>query len=284
MIKSWLKKHLYYPYVRHKLLPELGIQQRSLFHQYQSLAAEKKIPDFKDTGFRVFSQFEEDGKLLFLFSLIGMGRKEFIEFGSDDGINSNSANLIFHHGWSGLFLDGNQKALDRGKRFFQKHPHPYWYKPKFKQAFINAENINALISEQGFSGEIDLLSIDLDGNDFWVWKALDVVSPRVVVIEAHVEFKAENKVVRYDPNYFYPGKHPLYHGASVEAMRKLGKEKGYVLVGGNDLGFNLFFLREDQFKLSGLTEKETQDILWHPSHENEILEMKEIENWEYLSY
>lgn len=280
-IKDFLKRRLYILKVRNRFSPAVQIGQRQLFIQYQTAKTINQLPDLNDTGFRVFSQFEEDGKLLFILAMTGMKNKTFLEIGSDDGINSNCANLVFNFGYHGLFLDGNERAIKRGEFFYKKYPHPYMYQPTFKCAKVTAENINQLVSQAGFSGEIDVLSIDIDGNDYWIWNALDVVQPNVVIIETHVEFGLRNIVVPYDPNYFYPGKHPVYHGASPVAMVNLGKKKGYRLVGANDLGFNFIFVR------NGIAEKElpevsVESVLKHPSVKESWKLFEPVKNWEYL--
>ena len=245
-MKQWirhiLKQYLLIFKVRERFSAAVQIGQRALYHQYVQLRQDGRLPAFADTGYRVFSQFEEDGKLLFIFSIIGMGGRRFVEIGSDDGVNSNSANLYFNFDWTGLFVDGNPRSIRRGRRFFARHPHPWYYAPRFVCVRVTRANINPLLEDSGSTGEIDLLSIDIDGNDYWIWDALTVITPRVVVIETHNEFGLENIVVPYDPDYSPPGKHPLYHGASPRAMVALGRRKGYRLVGANTLGFN-FFLR-----------------------------------------
>jgi mRNA-degrading endonuclease RelE of RelBE toxin-antitoxin system len=280
-IKAILKDFLLIFKVRNRFFSQSQIAQRQLFHYYQDCKNKGSLPRLKDTGFRVFSQFEEDGKLLFIFSVLGMEKKTFIEIGSDDGINSNSANLYFNFGWHGLFIDGNKKSIKRGKRFFSKYPHPWFYAPKFVCAMVKRENINQLIEDAGFKGEIGLLSIDIDGNDYWVWDALDVVQPQVVIIETHNEFGFEDIVVPYDPDYFYPGKHPVYHGASPVAITKLAKQKGYRLVGANELGFNFIFVRNglgDEF----IPEVTVESVLQHPSVAEGMTKFQEIKDWKYL--
>lgn len=280
-IKHILKKYFLFFWVRERFSPTIQVSQRQLFHYYSDRAKLKEVPQVSETGFRVFSQFEEDGKLLFIFSVLGMTNKTFIEFGSDDGINSNSANLYFHHGWTGLFMDGNSKAIERGKRFFSKFPHPHMFPPKFICTYVNRDNINDLIKNAGFSDEIGLLSIDIDGNDYWVWDAIEQVQPQVVIIETHNEFGMEDIIVPYDENYVYPGKHPVYHGASPLAMTKLATKKGYRLVGANELGYNFIFVK------IGLADKlipevSIESLLKHPSNEDARKRFEEIKDWEYI--
>ena len=281
-IKHILKKYLKFYKVRHRLKLNIRIRQHTLMEYYQAKMAADDLPDIQDTGLKIFSQFEEDGLLLYVFSLIGMTNRTFIEFGSDDGINSNSANLYYHHEFHGLFMDGNSQALNRGYYFFNKYRNAKKKPPVFKQAIINAENINELIKSADFEGEIGLLSIDIDGNDYWVWKAMDVVSPQVVIIETHNEFGMNDIIVPYDPDYFYPGKHPDYHGASPVAMTKLAKKKGYRLVGSNDLGFNFIYVRED-LVADVLPEVSVESLLTHPSNKEAQARFEAIKDWEYVT-
>jgi hypothetical protein len=94
-LKHFFKKYFLFFWIKERFAPSVQISQRQLFHYYSDLAKLKEVPPLNETGFRVFSQFEEDGKLLFIFSVLGMSNKTFVEFGSDDGVNSNSANLFF---------------------------------------------------------------------------------------------------------------------------------------------------------------------------------------------
>lgn len=282
-MKNLLKKYFYKLKIRERFSPAVQIQQRQLYLKYLEQKEAGKTPNISDTGFRVFSQFEEDGLLLFALTMIGMPTKTFLEIGSDDGINSNCANFYFNFGFHGLFIDGNQTAIERGKRFYSKHPHPWMYQPEFLCSKVNAENINDLVSSKGFSGDIDLMSIDIDGNDYYVWRALKAVKPAIVVIETHIEFGYHDVVVPYDPNYVYPGKHPDYHGASPVAMVKMAKHKGYRLVGANQRGFNLIFVK------NGMAEKElpevtVESILQHPSAIKAQEKFEAIKDWKYETH
>jgi hypothetical protein len=280
MFKNFLKDRFLIARIRNRFTPSVQISQRKLYHYYRDLAKRDELPPLSETGFRVFSQFEEDGKLLYIFSVIGMGRKRFVEIGSDDGVNSNSANLYFNFGWHGLFIDENPRSIRRGRKFFGKYPHPWFYKPVFICARVTRENINGLIKEAGFEGEIDLLSIDIDGNDYWIWDALEAVEPKVVIIETHNEFGMKNIVVPYDPDYSYPGKHPVYHGASPVAMTKLARRKGYRLVGANELGFNFIFVRNGTADRQ-IPEVSVESVLWHPSVEEGYGTFDPVRDWEY---
>jgi hypothetical protein len=281
MLRHFLKDKFLITKIRNRFIPSVQISQRQLFHYYRELAKKDSLPPISETGFKVFSQFEEDGKLLFIFSILGMDNKVFVEIGSDDGVNSNSSNLYFNFGWYGLFVDGNQKSINRGKKFYSKYPHPWYYKPKFVCSKVTRENVNELIENAGFKGEIGLLSIDVDGNDYWIWDAIQVIEPKVVIIETHNEFGLNNIVVPYDPNYFYPGKHPIYHGASPVAMNKLANKKGYRLVGANELGFNFIFVKNGLAD-NLLPEVTVESVLNHPSVLDGYKKFIPIKDWEYL--
>lgn len=240
----------------------LAVAQRQLFAHYHSLARQgAPLPSALETGYRVRSQFDEDGVLLFLFAVLGTRTRRFVDLGGGDGhTGSNCANLALHFGWHGLFIDANEEALAAGRRFYASHPDTWAYPPRFAHGLVKRENINQLVAGAGFEGEIDLLSIDIDGNDYWVWDALEVVQPRVVVIETHIEFGFHDIVVPYDADYVYPGQHPHYHGASPIAMKKLADSKGFTLVAANRFGFNLIFARDPE----PLPELSVEEVLWHP--------------------
>lgn len=225
---------------------------------YKALARSGgKLPAFRDVGFKAYSQADEDGILLYIFSLIGTANKKCVEIAAGDGTECNTANLIIHHRWSGLLFDGNRDLVCRGQRFFRKHPATYPYPPKFVCTWITRENVNDLIRENGFEGEIDLLSLDVDGVDYWLWDAIDVISPRVVVVEYQDILGPERAcTVPYRADFCareHPTPHRMldYAGASLPALVKLGKRKGYRLVGCNTYGYNAFFMKsgvgEDTF-------------------------------------
>ena len=208
------------------------------------LLAEKRLENEKALeryGFKVYSPNDEDGIIEEIFNRIGTTSKIFVEFGVQNGLECNSHYLL-HKGWRGLWLEGDGNACNEiVARFF---PVVSTEQLKIRQAFITKDNINFLIAESGIVGEIDLLSIDIDGNDYYVWEAINVVKPRVVVIEYNAKFP---------PNHFwkqaYNEKHTWdgsdWHGASLKAMETLGRQLGYRLVGTNFNGVNTFFVKQE---------------------------------------
>ncbi|PUZ25453.1 hypothetical protein DCC81_14275 [Chitinophaga parva] len=208
----------------------------------------KQLPVLDSLGpaeFKVFSQAGDDGIIQYLINKIDIRTKTFIEFGVEDYVESNTRFLLRNDNWSGLVIDGSSRAIDyiRADDIF------YRYDLKTLQAFITAENINELIASQGMRGETGLLSIDIDGNDYWVWKALDVVQPVIVIVEYNSVFGPERPVtVPYQPGFTRSAAHysHLYFGASLAALCQLAEEKGYAFVGSNTYGNNAYFVRKER--------------------------------------
>jgi GAF domain-containing protein len=209
------------------------------------------LPEFSDVEFRCYSQNGEDGVLLYIFSLLGTTNRRVVEICAGDGIECNAANLIINHGWQGLLLDGDADQIARGRAFYSTCRTTWPSPPALVDAWLTAENVDALVADKGFGGPIDLLSIDVDGNDYWIWKALQCVRPRVVVLEFNAACGPERSVtMSYQPDFRLDLAKPPYRcGASLPAFVKLAREKGYRLVGVQRLGFNAFFVRD------GLEEK-----------------------------
>ena len=261
--------------------PETKIGQRHLYHYYRDCARKGEVPPLAETGFRCFSQFEEDGKLLFIFAVLGVARGTFLDIGAADGIRSNCANLALNFGWDGFLIDGNPENVRRGRRFYERHADSSVYPPKYLHALVRRENINEILSTLGVPADVDLMSIDIDGNDYWVWDAIENVIPKVVIIETHVEFGSRSIVVPYDSNYVYPGRHPDYHGASPAAMAKLANRKGYRLVGSNQYGFNTIYVRRGLAE-DLLPEVPVSSVLEHPRNREREKRFDAIKDWEYL--
>ena len=223
--------------------------QTLLSQMYRQNRDDKRtLPSFDDIQFRAYSQTGEDGLLLYVFSLLGTTNRRCVEICAGDGIECNTANLIINHGWEGLLFDGDERNVEAGRTFYGKHRDTFAWPPKFAKAWITAESVNDLIREQGFAGDIDLLSLDIDGNDYWIWKALDCVRPRVVILEYENAWGPDRSVTqRYQPDFVW--RHTVdvlpECGASLAAFVKLGREKGYRLVGSNRLCFNAVFIRDD---------------------------------------
>ena len=192
-------------------------------------------------GFKVYSQSDEDGIIQEIFNRVGTRSRIFVEFGVESGIECNSVKLLVE-GWRGLWLDGGTKHVAQIRTHFRTFIDDR--RLTANEAFVVAENINSLLEQGGVTGEIDFLSIDIDNNDYWVWKEITAIKPRVVAIEYNATLRPPmSLVVPYDPERRWDGTN--YFGASLEALVRLGRDKGYQIVGCNFSGANAFFVRED---------------------------------------
>ena len=252
--------------------PATKIAQRSLFLEYRRLAAAgNHLPSVWETGYRVFSQFDEDGVILFCLALAGTGTRRFVDIGSGDGvISSNTANLALNLGFHGLFVDAQEPEIERGRRFYATHPDTRERPPLFVPGFVTRENVNDIVRGAGFEGEIDLLSIDIDGNDYWILEALDCVQPRLVCVETHTELGLEDFVAPYQADFDWRrAPTGTRIGASPVATTRLAERLGYRLVGANVYGFNTLYLRADLVPVDVLPTIEVEELLRHASYGHE---------------
>jgi hypothetical protein len=209
----------------------------------------EQCSDFRKAEFRVFSQWGEDGLIQYLLRHVSIERPIFVEFGVENYIESNTRFLLTNNHWAGLIIDGSAENIACVKR-----DPIYWATNlKAENAFITRENINDLISKNGITGDIGLLSIDIDGNDYWIFEAIDVISPRIIICEYNSHFGPTAKVTTpYDPSFTREAAHfsKIYYGASIAALNALALRKGYSLVASNSAGNNVMFVRSDS--LGGL--------------------------------
>jgi hypothetical protein len=199
----------------------------------------------KETEFKVFSQFGDDGIIQYLITKLNLPPEEqrFIEFGVENYRESNTRFLLLNNNWTGLVMDG-----DEGHVSFIRQDAIFWKHDLTAQAhFITRENINSLIRNAGFQGRIGILSIDVDGNDYWIWEAIDVVDPAVVIVEYNSLFGGREAVtIPYQADFKRENAHYsyLYWGASLPALYHLAALKQYVWVGCNSAGNNAYFVRK----------------------------------------
>jgi hypothetical protein len=187
--------------------------------------------------FRLFSQNEEDGIILALFEHAGITNRRFVEIGSGMS-GGNSALLAYECGWSGLMIDIEQRKIDALRESFRHNPGVVGV-----AAAVSPANINQLLSEHGFTGDIDLLSLDIDSYDYWVLEAITVVSPRVLVVEYNSRLGPDRALTIAKDAVLEDIPEPL-RGASLAAIDKAARRKGYRLVVCDPTGTNAFFLRD----------------------------------------
>lgn len=243
---------------------------------------------------KIYSQNGEDGIIEFIFSQIGITNKFSVEFGVGNGFECNTVYLLEKKEWKGLMMDygadqqikwtgvmkkawsnkklGFTKNIRRDIKFLKKLTSRTKRSANFqldiKIEKVTAENIQNLFQKYNVPKNFDLLSIDIDFNDYWVWKAINDYSPRVVVIEYNSSIQLnESRVVLYDPEAVWDGTN--YFGASLLALRNLGLKKGYTLVGCDNNGVNAFFCKSEL--ISDFEIKDIQD-LYRPPKYGEIID------------
>jgi hypothetical protein len=233
-------------------LPDLGERLDRLEHRLEQLAGAqgeqarqaqvarwRAIGDLRGFERTISSQNGEDGILFEIFNRIGTRTKFFVEFGVESGVQCNCAYLVRYFGWSGLFLEANPADFARLQEQYREFP-----SVTCAQAAVTAQNVEQLFEASGVPREIDLLSIDIDGNDYWVWAALQNWRPRVVVIEYNPFYPPPRRwVMKEDPGYVWQW--TSYFGASLASLTALAGRKGYTLVGTDSHGVNAFFVRND---------------------------------------
>lgn len=236
------------------------------------------IPKYwNDYGFSVFSQNDEDGLLQYIIHHTDIKSKKFIEFGVENYAECNTKFLLLHDCWSGLIMDGSDEYMEH-----LRHTHLNWRRRiDIRSAFITKENINDIINDSEFTGDIGLLSVDIDGNDYWVLEAINSCDPSIVVCEYNPIFGNKEKVtIPYDPKFYRTEAHysNLYYGVSLNALVYLMKSRGYKLVCVNNIGNNAFFVKADCSDLSEVS----IDNAWRENYVRESID--EAGNLTYLDY
>lgn len=209
---------------------------------------DRGLPPWNRHELKVYSQNGEDGLLLYIFDQVGVELGRFVEFGIGHGDECNTANLSLHFGWQGRLFDCEDEKVAAARAFYKRRLGPRAEGIRIAAAMIDRDNVNDILRPDDGDPVVDLLSIDIDGNDYWVWQALEVLTPRVVVVEYNAVFGPERAcTTQYDPRFNRWTKSPsgLYFGASLAALEKLGRSKGYRLVGCDSHGVNAFFVRDE---------------------------------------
>ncbi|OBB63391.1 NADH dehydrogenase [Mycobacterium sp. 852014-50255_SCH5639931] len=203
----------------------------------------KSIESLSDVEFSIFSQFGDDGIIQWLIHRLSGVTDTFVEFGVGNYQEANTRFLLMNNNWRGLVMDGSSQHVD----FIRRDQLSWRHDLQSECAFVTAENIDQLLLDHGFEGDIGILHIDIDGNDYWVWRALTAVRPAIAIIEYNSVFGAEHAVtIPYDPK-FCRGERAsnLYFGASLPALCNLAQSKGYDFIGSNSAGNNAYFVRSE---------------------------------------
>lgn len=206
------------------------------------------LKDIKKSEFQVFSQWGDDGIINFLINYLDIDNKRFVEFGVENYTECNTRFLLINDNWTGLIMDGSEKHMNavRSEDLYWRHD------LTALDTFVTAENINALVKDNGFGGEIGLFHIDIDGNDYWIWNALQKdINPIIMIVEYNSIFGFDKPwTVQYDPSFVRSNAHysNLLYGTSLLSICDLAETKGYSFIGCNANGNNAYFVRKDKMK------------------------------------
>ena len=204
---------------------------------------DKSLNELNDYHYSIFSQFNEDSVIQYLIKNLKIENKIFIEIGVENYEEANTRYLLENNNWEGLIIDSSKENINiiKKQNYFWRH------KLKAENTFINVENVNEIIDKYKFPKQIGLLSIDIDGNDYWIWEAISVVSPDILVIEYNALYGSEKSLtLKYEKNFKRPDKgiYKCLYGASLKALTSLSERKGYSLVATNLNGNNAFFVKQ----------------------------------------
>jgi hypothetical protein len=224
------------------------IAQKGLIASWKQLQASGVILPLDQVGFSRFSEFEEDGLLLYLLTLAGSTSRTVVEISSQDGRVCMATNLLVHHYWRGFLFDGDPVFVAEGRRFFASHPTTRTVPPVMKAEWFTRDNVNQVLAAAGVPTEVDVLSLDIDGNDLHLWNAM-TLRPRILICEFNNAIPSELALtIPYRPDFSFAAQPPdqaLFRSASLAAYAAVSRRKGYRLVGINAFGFNAIFLRDD---------------------------------------
>ncbi|MBD1156067.1 hypothetical protein IDG96_02495 [Pelagibacterales bacterium SAG-MED16] len=228
---------------------------KSLIHNIKKISNLQKIEEIE---FKVFSQFGDDGIIQFLINQIDLpkSRKFFIEFGVENYNESNTKFLLLNDNWSGLIIDGGKTNIN-----LIKNSYYYWkHDLSAHNFFITRENLNNFFKKKIKNKNIGILSIDIDGNDYWIWESIEEIEPIFVIIEYNSLFGESNLLtIPYDSNFERVKSHYSckYYGASLSALKKLGESKGYKYLFTNSARNNAYFVKNnfyDKINLKNFTQ------------------------------
>lgn len=230
------------------------------------------VEALRNAELRVHSQNGEDGILAHLLGRIGPTTREVVEFGVGDGTECCAANLVLTFGWSALLLEASERDATAARAFYRDRAAG---RVLVEHVAVEPDNIDALLSGR-VAPVFDVLSVDIDGNDYWVLDALAVVRPRVIVVEYNASFGPERSVtIPYTRGFSRYDAHVsgFYHGASLAALARLGERKGYVLAGCDSRGANAFLV--DAEAAAGVIEPASPEPAFVPLFERSHLTVEE---------
>ncbi len=208
----------------------------------QAIATPPKIKNIAEAEYSVFSQWGDDGIIQYLINRLDLSGDFFVEFGVENYLESNTRFLLMNNNWSGFVMDGSAQQV----KSIQSSEYYWKYDLVAKQAFVNQQNILSMLSGN-CPDQINLLHIDIDGMDYWIWKTISTeIKPEIVILEYNSVFGSDRSItVPYDANFVRHKAHysGLYAGASLPALYELSKAAGYAFIGTNSAGNNAYFVQ-----------------------------------------
>ena len=205
----------------------------------------KNVVSLSEVEFQIFSQFGDDGIIQWLINNIDVSNKTFVEFGVEKYIESNTRFLLFNNKWKGLVIDGDNDNVN----YIRKDVVSYFFNLKAVSSFITKDNINKIIESEEFDKDLGLLSIDIDGNDYWIWKSLEKINPAILISEYNAAFGLNSWTIPYKEDFVWDKiNHMYFWGTSLQSLCDLAYEKDYSFIGCNSQGNNAYFVRNDKMK------------------------------------
>lgn len=210
----------------------------------------KNINSLAEVEFQVFSQFGDDGIIQWLVQQLPSINPTFIEFGVENYREANTRFLLVNNNWSGFVMDGSEENIDslKGEQLYT------FFDLQAACSFITSANINQLLSTTGFNKEPGILSIDIDGNDYWVWKAITDIKPAIIICEYNSLYGYNHPyTIPYQENFVRGTKYPFnYYGISLLSAYNLAAERGYSFIGCNSAGNNAYFIDNNYMPQLGI--------------------------------
>jgi hypothetical protein len=239
-----IKKILNRLYSSHKFSKEIDSVKILLGNIISENNKKKKESNISSYEFSIFSQWGDDGIIDYLINNLDIKNKSFIEFGVQDYTECNTKFLLMNKNWKGLIIDEAENLINK-----IKNSDIYWrFDLTAIKSFITKNNINNIFKENNFVGQVGLLSIDIDGNDYWIWDSINCVDPEIVIIEYNSRLGFEKAItIPYREDFERKKAHysNIYYGASLKALINLGKKKNYIFIGCNSAGNNAYFIKSN---------------------------------------
>jgi len=204
----------------------------------------------------VVSQFGEDGILQRIFEILPDTNKWCVEFGAWDGkYLSNCYNLISNFDWNGVMIEANKNKFLQLKKTYEGNSKVYLINRFI--SFYGKNTLDNVLRNTPIPKDLDLLSIDIDGNDYYIWESLEEYSPKVVIIEF-------NPSIPSDIEFIQKRDIKINQGAGILSINILGRSKGYELIG--TTANNAIFVKKEYFDLFGI-ENNNPGVLWDMEEE-----------------